>query len=231
MANYQPLMSVQEGGRGVDPGRTKACLPGYLVHSAQMNEDKLICYMRACCFCCSAEDVARRTFVDVYSNGVLVNVPKACCCCIWSDDAKFIYFDQFRLGEPIDVGCCSPCPYPCPHACGCCGETLGFKKCCGCPTGVGHWSCTGGLLLAPFLCVFALCICPLDVIAGFEDGQAAILVDQIKRARARFEAAGNQNPPMAVAPPMMGGPMGGQPMMGGQPPMMQKQAAPGPPGV
>ena len=192
MAVYQPLMSVQEGGRGVDPGRDKACLPGYLVHSAQMNEENLICYMRACCFCVSAEEVARRTFVDVYSNGVLLNVPKACCCCIWSDDAKFVYYDHFRLGEATDVGVCNPCPYCCPHACGCCGETLGFKKSCGCPTGAGHWAC-----------VMCLCVCPVDVLAGLETGQGAILADQIKRARARFEAAGNQNPPMAMAPPQM----------------------------
>jgi hypothetical protein len=187
---YQPLMNVQEGGRGLDPGRTKACLPGYLVHSAQMNEESLICYMRACCFCISAEDVARRTFVDVYSNGILVNVPKACCCCIWSDDAKFVFYDRFKVGDATTVGCCSPCPHCCPHACGCCGETLGFKKCIGCPSGIGHWASSFG------------CCCVIDVIAGLEQGQAPILADQIQKARARFEAAGNQSPPMMVmAPP------------------------------
>ena len=96
--------------------------------------------------------------------------------------------------------------------------TLGFKKACGCPTGAGHWACA-----------IAACICPVDVVAGLEDGQGAILADQIKRARARFEAAGNQNPPMAPIAPMAQPPMMGQ-QMGGQP-MMEKQPAPGPPAV
>lgn len=198
---YAPLQTL-------DMSRAPALQPGYLVYSAKLDQEKLKCYWCSRCECCASDELSRRTVLDVYSNGLMTNVPVPCCCFCSFDNARFMYFDKFPLGTPMKVGCCTPCPFWCPHCFECCGETIGFYKSCGCPTFAFHWA---------YLCAgYGLCCCcALDVFVGLAPGQADIVTAQIAAAKAQFHAAGNQSPPRVVV--MQGPPQ--PPMM-----MMQQQA-------
>lgn len=179
MASPQPL--INSGGNMFDANRAPACQPGQLVYCAKTDQEKLACFYKACCYC-STEDVVKRTFVDVYTNAVYMNTPVGCCCCCWTDRGQIHFFDNNRVfGEPIVGGCCSPFPYFCPHCFGCCGDTLVFKRGCGCPNGLGH--CQGAM---------CGCICPIDIIFGLQEGEAANLQQQINGAVQRFRASGGK---------------------------------------
>jgi hypothetical protein len=159
----------------LNPRRNIVTIGGRLAGSANLDYDKLKCYYR-CCFldCCISEDTINRTYVDVYENRIEFNVPRSCICgcCPW-DAAQTMYFD--RMSHDLTAGgCCTPCPYFCPHNCNYCGETLIFKKGCGCPTGFGHW----GEGCFPFCC------CAIDVIAGLQPGEAQRLNVIIQQQRA-----------------------------------------------
>jgi len=169
-----PLMS----GFQVDADRHPTCQPGKIVYSAQMDYDKLMWLYRCQCNCAvDKEAVVARNFVDVYDNMVMSNAPGACCCgLIACDKIGGFYFDR-DMPEPIAGGCCSPFPWCCPHHCNFCGETLAFKRCCGCPSFVGHWAYLG-----------PCCLCPTDVIAGLKENEAAKLAAKIKDAQAAFRA-------------------------------------------
>jgi hypothetical protein len=159
--------------------------PGYLVYTAKMDESGLACFWRSRCAFCGAEELSKRTFIDVYSNGVLISTPQACMCCV-CDNARFTYFDKWSLGEATKVGCCQPCPWWCPHCFDLCGETMGFKKSCGCPSNILHYA---------YSCC---CCCTVDVLVGLDRGQGDVLSGQINAAKARFHAAGNRSPPLGA---------------------------------
>ena len=178
----------------IDEGRDPAVRPGYLVYSAKINESALACFLRCRCGCGAAGTISKRTFIDVYSNGVLVNMPSSALCCCWSDNARFVYFDKWGLGTPQEVGVCNPAPYCCPHCCNLCGDTIGFKRAVGCPLNIGHWAYVCG------------CCCPLDVFVGLEKGEGLILAGKINEAKEKFIANGNKSPPYPRSGLMMGEP-------------------------
>lgn len=159
----------------LDPLRAPTCQPGRLVYCSKIDHEKLACFYKCCCFC-STEQVVKRTFVDVYTNGVLMNTPAGCCCCCWADRATMWYYDNPRVfGQPIVGGCCDPFPYFCPHCFGCCGDTLIFKRGCGCPNYLGH--CQG---------VVCGCCCPIDIIFGLREGEALMLKRCIDETAMQF---------------------------------------------
>ena len=175
--------------------REAMCKPGALVYCAKMDQaslEKLYC----CQFLCPVKKImASRTFVDVYTNGLLTNVPQGFCCCFWLDKSNFLLWDDKRIGSMGKAGVCKPFPWLCPHACGCCGEALYLYKpfgCClqGCPTCAGHCS------LFVWLCCCGLCV--TDVIVGLQEGEGENLEAHIDKAR-----RGDAMPMAPAMPPMV----------------------------
>ena len=175
--------------------REPMCKPGQLVYCAKMDQDSLE-KIYCCMFLCPVQKVlANRTFVDVYTNGLLTNVPGGCCLCFWLDRTNFLLWDDKRIGTLGKAGFCKPFPWCCPHACGCCGDALYFNKpfgCClnGLPTFTGHCACVA------FLCCCSCCI--TDIILGLKDGEANKLTEQIDKAR-----RGEGVPLAPAVPPMV----------------------------
>eukprot|EP01060_Flectonema_neradi_P040848 TRINITY_DN9455_c0_g1_i1.p1 TRINITY_DN9455_c0_g1~~TRINITY_DN9455_c0_g1_i1.p1 ORF type:complete len:196 (+),score=36.59 TRINITY_DN9455_c0_g1_i1:61-648(+) len=175
--------------------REGMCKPGGLVYSAKMDQDALE-KMYCCMFLCPIKKtLASRTYVDVYTNGLQTNIPVGCCCCCWLDCAKFLMWDDKRMGKMGKAGCCSPFPWLCPHACGCCGEAVyihkSFALCLGAlPTLMGHcYACCG---------CFPIGCCVTDVICGLRDGEAEKIAEHVEKAR-RGEAV----PIAPHVPPMV----------------------------
>ena len=105
--------------------------PGHLVHSVQMDQEKLECFHRwGCCMCIgdAAKTLASRTIIDVYTNGMMTNAPMGVpnTCCIWCDRPSFMMWDDKRIGAMGVAGCCTPilANCPCPHGCGICGDVF-----------------------------------------------------------------------------------------------------------
>lgn len=171
-----------------DEGRHAATYPGTVVYTAQLDREKLKCFYRCHYHCCNLDYLVSRAYLDVYTNGIGINLPIGCfCCCAW-DDAKFIYYDNpdlFRSGlEITEGGCCKPFGHWCPHCCNCCGPTLVFKQGCCCPSGLLHWGAPGPCLT-----------CPIDVLSGFkEGGEAQRTADRITAAREAFVRNGDVLP-------------------------------------
>ena len=172
----------------VDPEaarRTPMTAPGHLVYSAKMDQEKLECFYGWCCMmCCAKQTMGRRTVVDIYTNGMQTNVPIGVCCCCWTDNTRYMYWDDYKVKVGLSIGaagCCRPYPFCCPHACGCCGDVLYFFRCCpcgmaaSCPLGLGHTSLCGG-----WYCCFALCV--TDLICGLKPAEAPIVEEVIKSA-------------------------------------------------
>ena len=177
-----------------DLERHPAVQPGQLLYSAKIDRGSLKCFYRCCQLNCCPSTQAARTFMDVYEEGVLVNIPCALCgcCCARDFGAMLFWADPMFTSEAQKGGCCSPCPYPCPHACNCCGETLILKSgCCGLPTRTLHWSCC------------FLVFCPIDVFAGLQTGEASRLAHEINEAKKRSFTGGPRIPsgaPLVAAP-------------------------------
>ena len=178
-----------------DMERHPAVQPGQLLYSAKLDRGSLKCYYRCCqCNCCPSTQAAR-TFMDVYEEGVLVNIPTALCGCICARDHGTMLFwaDPMFTSDATKGGCCTPFPYCCPHACNCCGETVILKSgCCGCPSYGLHWPCV------------ACCFCPVDVFAGLKAGEAEAVAHHINEAKKKSFTGGPPIPsgaPMVAAPP------------------------------
>eukprot|EP01060_Flectonema_neradi_P019289 TRINITY_DN2634_c0_g1_i6.p1 TRINITY_DN2634_c0_g1~~TRINITY_DN2634_c0_g1_i6.p1 ORF type:complete len:194 (+),score=33.37 TRINITY_DN2634_c0_g1_i6:64-645(+) len=175
--------------------RETMCKPGSLVYCAKMDQEKLE-KLYCCQFLCPVKKVmASRTFVDVYTNGLLTNVPAGCACCFWLDKTNFLLWDDKRIGSLGKAGCCKPFPWLCPHCCGCCGEALYMNKafgCClqGCPTFAGHCS----MVIYCIVCG----LCATDVILGLKEGEGVELEQNIEKAR-----RGDAVPLAPAMPPMV----------------------------
>jgi len=173
-----------------DIGRHPTLIPGRLVYSARMDRDKLACFYRTCLYC-ATEAVTKRSILDVYSNGIMMNLPIGCCCCCWQDRGSFFWFDNnVVFGEPEVAECfANPrfilaglfgCPfYWCPHCCGICGESILFTRSCGCPNGIGHVNGLG-----------PCCCCPIDVVYGLAQGEAQQLKGIIMNTLINFRMNG-----------------------------------------
>jgi len=156
---------------------------GQLVYQARIDQQKLEClYCMLQCAICNKEAVARRSFIDVYTNGVMTNTPTVTGCCMQMDRTNFMFFDDPRMGSSGKAGCCTPAPHPCPHCCECCGEVFYFNRCFGCclpdcmPIGMGNSS----------MCLFlGCCSCGItDLFCGLAPGEAEKLNSVIVNARA-----------------------------------------------
>jgi hypothetical protein len=172
-----------------DPGRNNKCWPQQPIAAARFDREKIKCFYRCMCFCFNLEDLASRTYLDVYSNGILVNVPTACCCCCVKDSARFIFYDGKLFGrEPSAAGCCNPFPYPCPNCFNVCGNVLAFRpgSCVGCPDGGMH----GGAAI----CLACIPVCPYDALCGLVEGEATRLSAIIMQQKTAFDISGKVVP-------------------------------------
>lgn len=175
------------GGRMVsgDPHRHFSCQPGRLIYSAKFDHNALAQFYK-CNNCYCSTDVVNRTYADVYSNGVLVNAPRACCCC-WKDHARLMHFDDVLfMDTPVVGGCCTPYPHCCPHFCDLFGETLVFRS--------GP---------AQYPSQFAHCAgqgcCPIEVLLGLPLGEGLILSSHLQNALFAFRTGKRE----IVAPVIM----------------------------
>lgn len=164
-----------------DARRAVICQPGHLVYSAKVDQGKLECYL-CCAYCmlCAKTQAAQRSYLDVYTNGILTNTPYGGCCA-FQDRGFFFHYDDIRVGKSGQAGCCKPFPYMCPHGCGCCGDVFYTYRCCvfgfcPFPLGWGHsW----------LFCPFGFFSCFLtDLFCGLKEGEAATLSEIIERTRA-----------------------------------------------
>ena len=162
-----------------DPTRNRNVEPGVLLYSAKMNRDSLKCYYCLNLYWCSG-NLLSRTILDVYSQGVLMNVPAGKFCCCSEDDGRFIFYDDEPFSNPpVKAGCCDPFPFFCPHFCGCCGEVVALRSGgCTAPRGVGHWYCSCMIYLV--FCKFGCC--SSDMFAGLADGEADRVVAVLQKA-------------------------------------------------
>jgi len=184
--NQQSLQ--QEYARSLvpnDPGRNRMVQPGTLLYSAKMDRSSLKCYYCLQCYWCS-EGLLARTVLDVYTQGILVNVPSGKMCCCSRDNGQFVFYDDPMFGRlPTKAGCCEPFPFWCPHGCGCCGEALALKSSgCTSPRWVGHWWCAIALCI-PFCTVGC---CAADIFAGLADGEADLVASVLQTAMAAARA-------------------------------------------
>ena len=62
--------------------------------------------------CPSASTMASRSFVDVYTNGVMTNAPMGSCCCCWCDRLSFVIGDDKRISSMGVAGQPGPTPSP-----------------------------------------------------------------------------------------------------------------------
>ena len=180
---------VAAGDFAPDPRRHKACLPGKLVYSAKMDDQKLICYYRCCWACLPPPDAFARTFLDVYTNAVTVNTPFVCCCCCATDNSRVVFFDQTAFTQPAHKAeFCKPFPYCCAHGFGMCGEVLAFNgPTVGCPSAFfGH---------AYGVCLY--CLFPANFFCGLAEGQADESAKVINEQVEKYRSSGGQYERMA----------------------------------
>lgn len=174
---------------GYEPDRERdpRLQPGKLIYSAKFDRDRLKCFYKCQCICLNNDVLVKRTFLDVYEEGVLFNAPCAVCCGLcWSDRANFAFWGtKFLKGEPKKAGVCSPFPYCCPHCFNCCGETVAFPlgtfKIC-IPEVDGHWCC-----MIPLCCIILF---PAVMITGLRDGEGDSLQTRLNGASAAAKARG-----------------------------------------
>lgn len=173
-----------------DPRRNQFCQPGQLIYSAKMDPSGIACFHR--CVrgqCCCLENIVSRTFVDVYSNGVLLSTPFRMCYCD-CDHATMAYYDRRMFTDAVvEAGCCRPCPYFCPHVCGLFGDALAFPGgCCGYPdSNAGHCFVSMG------------CFFPVFLMYGLAPGEGLATAMIINNEIAKFRS-GPYKEPVTNAP-------------------------------
>ena len=162
-----------------DPARNRNLDPGVLLYSAKMNRDSLKFYYFMRLYWCSGP-LLERTMLDVYSQGILMNVPEGRFCCCSEDAGRFIFYDDEPFSNPpIKAGCCDPSPFLCPHCFGFCGEVVALRSGgCAAPREVGHWYCSFMINLILYKFGYR----SSDMFAGLADGEADRVVAVIHRA-------------------------------------------------
>lgn len=183
--------------------RTRICNAGRLVYQAQIDQEKLECLYCMMCACCKKQEAAQRSFFDVYTNGILTNTPIAFLMCCLSDYARFMFFDDNRIGNNGKAGCCTPFPCFCPHCCDCCGEVYYFYRMCVCGcnwTGLGIGHCQ------TYCCGCCCGCCILDQFCGLAPGEAQRI--QLVIANTRLGNFG-----LIPYPPLHTEPIGAMPMV------------------
>lgn len=170
--------------------------PGHLLYTAKVEQEKLECFYKwCCCMCVSGAEMATRSYVDIYTNGVQTNAPCGTLCCIWCDNSSMVYWDDTRFTSWGAAGCCKPCScWFCPHCFNICGEVFYLYKgcvcgCCPSAAPVGHcnfcgmWGCCCGCCLTSLLC-------------GLKEGEGAVIEQVMNVAR-----GGQANPPLRLQGP------------------------------
>lgn len=171
-----------------DERRVATLQPGHLVYSVKLDQKKVECHY--CCnkpYCygclwCGKETAAARTFMDIYTNGIVNNAPEGSCFMCWQNSGRFVSFDDTRFSNVGKAGCCTPFPWCCPHWCNCCGEVIYLKRGCACcmdqcPTGFGHEQICCPIGLGLFSC------CIVELFYGLPEGEAGKVDEIILRAR------------------------------------------------
>ena len=64
-----------------DDRRAPTCQPGHYVTSARVDQSKLECLYCCQCMLVAKKDMAARSYMDIYTNGTLTNIPFGSCCC------------------------------------------------------------------------------------------------------------------------------------------------------
>jgi len=167
----------------MDFPRHPMTMPGRLLYSALQDQSKtegVYCWWS--CMACVKGQMARRTYLDIYSNGVHTNVPRGFLCCCWYDDPHFLHWDDARLtGSTFGkAGCCKPCPWCFAGGCGCCGEVVYMHQCFSCctkacPTCAGNHECC----IPCGMCALSKC----QVFCGLQPGEAEKVAEQMKAAK------------------------------------------------
>ena len=178
------MTSTEELGSLIrDDRRHPVCRHGQIVYSARIDNKKiLMCQRVALCAWCASKDVAERTFLDVFSNAVVVNAAFSYCCCMYCDNVRTVYFDRPPFRDAVTpASCCNPFPHPCLHCCGICGDALVFRGGIhGCPElGVGH--CCGYV---------GMCFFPFNIFYGLASGEAEKTAIIINRQVTQFRTSG-----------------------------------------
>lgn len=168
-----------------DSRRFPVCRNGQLVYSSPIDNGKVMCLQRCCrCALFASDVVAQRTFVDIYTNAVVVNSAWSFCCCMFCDNVRTLYFDRPPFTDPVTpAACCNPFPHPCLHCFGLCGEGLVFKGGIhGCPElGFGHLFGWVGM-----------CFFPFNIVYGLPPGEAHKTCAIINKQVAEFRTSGGQ---------------------------------------
>jgi len=174
-----------DGSFAPDPRRHKACYPGKLVYSAKVDDEKIVCFYRWLCQCLPPAAATTRTFVDIYTNAVVINAPSVACCCCAQDNSRILFFDQSPYAKPAQkTGCCDPLPYCCAQGvAGQCGEVVALPgPTVGCPSiGFGH-------LFGMVFC----CLLPVNFICGLKEGEAQKTADAINKEVAKYRESGGK---------------------------------------
>lgn len=166
-------------GFHADVRRHPSLNPGSLLYSAQIDDESIHCFYCSHFQCLANRELAAaRTFLDVYSNAVVMNTPRKICFGFFQcDNTSISFYDQamFRF-NPVKGGCCTPSPYLCTHCCNCCGETLVFRGGnCGFPRFNGH--CSPAIFF---------CFCPLDIFIGLRKGESEKVIGVVHSALQTF---------------------------------------------
>jgi len=171
-----------------DPGRSDRCWPSQPLAAAKFDREKLACFYKSHCFL-SNDEAVRRTFLDVYPQGVLVNTPQGACCCLFCDNAHFLFYDDAAFSEDtVAGGFCSPPPYLCTHCLDMCGEVLVFRRgTFGCPAPGFHHQAAFG------------CCCPINVLYGLAPGEGKRVSQLIADQKQSFTSRGGLYPQPVVS--------------------------------
>eukprot|EP00744_Colponema_vietnamica_P001520 GILI01002507.1.p1 GENE.GILI01002507.1~~GILI01002507.1.p1 ORF type:complete len:233 (+),score=27.37 GILI01002507.1:45-701(+) len=187
----QPLLTVAPSFLP-DARRNAKYQPGLLLHSAALDQSGLECLYCSATFpffCCK-ETLAKASYLDVYSNGVLIAKPRVFCCfgvCTQTSIGVFHHFDDpIVFGETAVKGeMCAPFPFLCVDCFSLCGEALVMRGS----------SCSGVSLFAhanqystPSWLGCCACMCPISVMYGLAPGEALKTAGVINQAVSVFRS-------------------------------------------
>eukprot|EP00744_Colponema_vietnamica_P001959 GILI01003161.1.p1 GENE.GILI01003161.1~~GILI01003161.1.p1 ORF type:complete len:247 (+),score=73.07 GILI01003161.1:69-743(+) len=213
---YQSTQPLVAGNMVIDGHRNAKYIPGQLIHTVNLDQQALEClFCTATCPCCCYKEVlARATYMDVYTNGVIIGKPRFCCCFGANSETSigiFHHFDDFVVfnDNVVKGELCAPFPFCCVDRFGLCGEAIVMRG--RCLTGTSFFGMANECN-TPSLLPCVTCCCPISVMYGLVPGEADRVSQVINQAVTEFKN-GNwaREPRVAVS-------MGGAPT-----PMMQQQ--------
>eukprot|EP00744_Colponema_vietnamica_P009688 GILI01013750.1.p1 GENE.GILI01013750.1~~GILI01013750.1.p1 ORF type:complete len:254 (-),score=21.75 GILI01013750.1:256-912(-) len=185
----------------LDDRRNANYMPGKLLHTVKMDQEALKCMYWAAC--CCKEELAKATYMDIYSNGVAIGKPFGCNP--QTSRVGFHHFDDPIVfhQNAIKGEACEPCPYCLVNCCNCCGEVLVMQgQCCSGTTFFATRNECSTYSWAPF----AYCCCPISVMYGLAPGEAYRAAALINQGVSSFRS-GNWAKEPSVAVSQTSGPM------------------------